>query len=187
MTSVRLRAVEVGRPLAASLVVMALLIAAGSAIALAWTDLSTVLEERDATADMLARSVDAGRRAGLSAASSRHADPFVAAETETLAAAAVDAVVRSTVSDAGSALLSSRAEVKPADGDVGGRIEAQAVIDGSNDALQAILMRFETAQPLMLVDDLSIVPADEPGNSQAPRLRMNVTLSAFWRKAAPRP
>ena len=184
MNAASFRSIEVGRPLAASLILLGLLIVAGSAVAVAWTDLSTAVEERDATADMLARSVDAGRRAGLAAGSARPADPFVAAESETLAASAVETAVRSTVLDAGSSLLSSRAEVKPPEGDIAGRIEAQAVIDGSNDALQAILLKLETGSPLMLVDDLSIVPADEPGDPQAPRLRMSVTLSAFWRKAA---
>ena len=180
----RLRSIEVGRSLAASLILIGLLIAAGTAVAMAWTDYATALDERDATADLLARSVDAGRRNGVSGGPRRQIDPFIAAETETLAAAAVESVVRSVVAEAGSSLLSSRAEVKPAESDIAGRIEAQAIVDGSNDALQAVLMKLEAGPPLMLVEQLSIVPADEPGNPQAPQLRMTVTLSAYWRKAA---
>jgi len=47
------------------------------------------------------------------------------------------------------------------------------------------LLRLETGAPTVLVDELSIEPAqaadDVVAIAQAPRLRMSLTVSAFWR------
>jgi hypothetical protein len=187
--------IELGRPLGASLLLLGLLCGALGAVWASWADLSAVSDERDAKADLLQRSVTASRRAQLAPASSP-ADPFVPAETGTLAAAAVDSDLRSLASETGLSLLSSRADAKPdepgaADAGIGTRIEEQAVMEGQNEALQALLVRLETGTPAVLVDNLSIEPVEVdpavPGDPVAPRLRVSVTLSAYWRPASPAP
>ena len=119
-----------------------------------------------------------------------------AAAAATLAAAAVDADLRARASAAGLALPSSRAEAKPDDpgggpSGPGVRIEDQAVVEGKNEALQALLIALETGLPTVLVDDLAIEPATVDGpaggigalgdDPQAPRLHVSLTLSAYWR------
>lgn len=186
--------IELGRPLGASLLLLGLLCGGLGAVWASWADLSAAIDERDAKADLLQRSVAANRRAQLAPASPV-ADPFVSAETATLAAAAVDSDLRALASEAGLSLLSSRAEAKPdepaaADAGIGTRIEEQAVMEGQNEALQALLVKLETGTPAVLVDNLAIEPADvDPataGDPQSPRLRLNVTFSAYWRSAAGR-
>jgi hypothetical protein len=177
--------ITLGRPLAATLLLAGLLSATILGVVASSAGLWSATDERDAKAELLAHSVAASRRAKLTNADAPEADPFVVADTETLGAARLDALVRTTAMEAGCALLSSRAEVKPDEGEIAGRIEVQAVIEGQNDALQAALLRLETGAPTVLVDELSIEPAQVVesvvGSPQAPRLHMSLTASAFWR------
>ncbi len=181
--------VTLGRPLGASLLLGGLLLGALAAVAASWADLSATGDEHDAKAELLQRGVTASRRAQAAPAASA-ADPFVRADTATLAAAAVDADLRSLAATTGLSLLSSRADAKPdepaaADAGIGTRIEDQAVVEGQNEALQALLVKLETGTPTVLVDDLAVEPAEVDqaalGDPQAPRLRMTLTLSAYWR------
>ncbi len=181
--------ITLGRPIGASLLFGGLACAALAAVAVSWVGLSAASEERDAQADLLERSVAASRRAQIAPTLSA-ADPFVPADTATLAAAAIDSDLRSLATAAGLTLLSSRADAKPdepgaADAGVGTRVEDQAVIEGRNEALQTLLVRLETGTPTVLVDDLAIEPAEVDGavagDPQAPRLRISLTLSAYWR------
>ena len=183
--------ITLGRPLGATLLLGGLLLAASLAIGVAWADLSAAGDERDAKADLLERSVSASRRAGLEAPSAVRSDPFVAADTATLAAAAVDADLRARALASGLALLSSRADAKPEDAaspavaGLGTRIEVQATVEGQNEALQGLLLALETGTPTVLVDNLALEPAQNdgaaPGDPRAPRLRATLTLSAYWR------
>ena len=146
-------------------------------------------DERDAKGELLTRSVAASRRLALSPAAEHQTDPFVEADSQTLAAARIDALIRSVADDNNGAVLSSRSEAKPDEDGIGGHIEAQAVIEGQNEALQSILLKLEGSDPVILVDALTLEPADvpsdaAPGDPQAPRLRMTLTLGAYW-KAAP--
>ena len=177
-----------GRPLGASLLLGGLMLVALAAVGASWADLSAAGEERDAKAELLQRSVAASRRAQV-APRAPTADPFVPADTATLAAAAVDAQLRALASEAGLSLLSSRADAKPdepgtASAGIGTRIEGQAVVEGRNEALRALLVKLETGLPTVLVDDLAIEPAEADqaalGDPQAPRLHMSLTLSAYW-------
>ncbi len=180
--------ITLGRRLGASLLLGGLLLAALAAVAASWADLSATGDEHDAKAELLQRGVAASRRAPAAAAPV--ADPFVRADTATLAAAAVDADLRSLAATAGLSLLSSRADAKPdepaaAAAGIGTRIEDQAVVEGQNEALQALLAKLEAGSPSVLVDDLAVEPAEVDqaalGDPQAPRLRMSLTLSAYWR------
>jgi len=177
--------IVLGRPLAATLLLAGLLAASILGVGASSAGLSSATDEHDAKAELLAHSVAASRRARLTNGGSPEADPFMATETGTLGAARVDALIRTTAVEAGCALLSSRAEVKPDEGDIAGRIEVQAVMEGQNEALQATLLRLETGAPTVLVDELSIEPAQAADGvvaiAQAPRLRMSLTVSAFWR------
>ena len=182
--------ITVARPLGASLVLGALVLLALAAIGASWADLSSAGEERDAKADLLARSITASRRTRTAPAPPA-ADPFVTGDSATLAAAAVDSDLRSRAVAAGLSLQSNRADAKPeepagaAGSGIGIRIEDQAVVEGRNEALQALLVGLETGTPVVLVDELAIEPAEADaatsGDPQSPRLRMSLTLSAFWR------
>ena len=126
----------------------------------------------------------------MSSAAEHQADPFVEADSQTLAAARIDALIRSLANENSGSVLSSRSEAKPDEEGIGGHIEAQAVIEGQNEALQSILLKLKGSDPVILVDALSVEPADVPSDAapvdpQAPRLRMTLTLGAYW-KAAPR-
>ena len=178
--------VEIGRPVAATLVLCALLSVGALGIGALAVDLSAAEEERQAKADFVSHGLETGRRlAGLPGAAAPAPSLLVEAESETLAAAAVDALVRSTAAEAGGSVLSSRADAKHDEaGAMPGRIEVQAVLEGPNDVLQDILLRLESGAPVMLVGDLSIEPAPasagETGGDKAQRLHADVTLSAYW-------
>ena len=180
--------ITLGRPLGASLLLAGLGIAALVAVGTSWADLSAVSGERDAKADLLERSVAASRRVSAVAAPVE-ADPFVAADTATLAAGEVDARLRALSLASGLSLRSSRAEAKPDEpgtgAGIGTRIEAQAVVEGANEGLQAFLVALETEMPVVLVDELAMEPADaEPSVLTAgapPRLRLTLTANSYWR------
>lgn len=183
--------ITLGRPLGAALLLGLLVLVALSAVAVGWADLAAATAERDAKADLLERGVAASRRAGLPSAAAPLADPFVAADSPTLAAARVEADVRALALALGLSLRASRAEAKPADAsatpDPWTRIELQASVEGQNDALQGFLVKLEAGQPTVLVDALAVEPAEAEGEgvavaaAPAPRLHANLTLAAFWR------
>lgn len=176
-----------GRPLGATLLLGAAILAGVAGVGVGWADLSAATEERDAKADLLERGLAASRRGGPLGAGAVKPDPFVTAETGTLAAASLDARVRSLALASAVSLMSSRADAKPDEGGLGTRLEVQAVMEGQNEALQAVLLKLETGDPVVLVDALSLEPAEVDrnlaGDPQAPRLRLTVTLSAFWRES----
>ena len=179
--------ITLGRPLAASLLLTGIVILAVAALVVSWAGLASAVDERDAQGELMTRSVAASRRLALSPAAEQ-TDPFVEADSQTLAAARIDALIRSVADDKGGAVLSSRSEAKPDEDGIGGHIEAQAVVEGQNEALQSILVKLEGSDPIILVDALTLEPAEvasdaAPGDPQAPRLRMTLTLGAYWKAA----
>ncbi len=181
--------ITLGRPLAASLLLAGIVTLAVVALVVSWAGLASAVDERDVQGELLARSVAASRRMALSPAAEHQTDPFVEADSQTLAAARIDALIRSVADEKSGSVLSSRSEAKPDEDGIGGHIEAQAVIEGQNEALQSILLKLEGSDPVILVDALSLEPADvssdaTPTDPQAPRLRMTLTLGAYW-KASP--
>ena len=183
-------AVTLGRPLGAALLLGGLLATGVVAVAAQWAELSAAVEERDAKADLLVRSVAASRRAALRSPAAATVDPFVTADSATLAAARVDAGLRALAVTSGLSLRSSRAEAKldearAVEAGIGTRIEIQATVEGSNEALGALLSRLETAFPTVLVDAMTVEAAEAeqgaPADTGAPRLRATLTLSAYWR------
>ncbi len=178
-----MKSVELGRPLGATLLLGALLILGGLALAGGWADLSSAEAERDAKADFVSRSVQTVRTDGK-AVQVEPSQLHVVADSETLAAAQIDALLRMMVAEAGGSVLSSRAEAKHDEPGQDGRIEVQAVVEATNDALQLLLFRIENGRPAMMVEDLAIQPAASGGaeavENASPRLHATVTLSAFW-------
>ena len=155
-------------------------------------DLSSALAERDAKAEFVTRSLRTPRsgQADLSGTGSGTALAVVA-ESETLAAADLDTLVRSTVVDAGGAVLSSQTEAKHDEAGIGGRIEAQAVVEGPIEAVQKAVFRLENGTPLVLVDEIAMQPVEASGGAggdpQAPTLHATMTLSAYWTAPSTRP
>lgn len=144
--------------------------------------------EREATADLaarLARPLPQRLAETRSAAATGDGNPFVTADTETLAAAEIDRLVRTTAADAKGAVLSSRTSVEPEANAETRRIKVEAVMEGRIEVIQRTLFDLETRVPLVLVDDLVVQPADRgtgaPDVPAAPLLQANVTLTAFWR------
>ena len=174
--------VEIGRPIAAMLILLAGLLLGSTLLASTLAGLWSATAERDAKAEFMSRSLAAGRHAGIGP----EREPLsVVAETETLAAARTDDLLRSTARDAGAAVLSSRAEAKPDAPGPHRRIEVEAVVEGKIEALQTLLYRLETGTPMILVDAFAMQPSDTaaPGaDPRAPLLRATMTLSAFWAK-----
>ncbi len=170
-----------GRPLASALLLATLLAGAALVVAAEWADLSAAVDERQVGADLLVQATAASRRVATPEGTAAEPSPFVDAESDTLAAAKVDAVVRSTAETAGNTVLSSRAEVKRDEGGPFDRIEVEAVVEGGNDALQALLFQLEAGAPLLIVDAVTIRPVEAAGSDpQAPQLHATVTVNAYW-------
>jgi general secretion pathway protein M len=183
-----MRPVQIGRP---TLAVVILLAAAGmSALALiAMLDrLQTSQIERDAKAEMAERLVRNRPSRPLAAAKESGGQPgdlLVVAGSETLAAAAVDRLVRGSVLKASATVLSSRASVDR-DGDKAmRRIAVEAVVEGGMDALQRLLFKLETGSPMIFVEELSLQPTMVSGDRSARDdgriLNATLALSAYWR------
>ena len=183
-----MRAVQIGRP---TLAVLVLLAAAGMfALALiALLDhLQTSQIERDAKAEMAERLLRNRLLRPVTAAKDSGGQPddlLVVAGSETLAAAEVDRLVRGSVLKASAAVLSSRASVDR-DGDkTMRRIAVEAVVEGGMDALQRLLFKLETGSPMIIVEELSVQPTivsgDRSARDDSQILHATLALSAYWR------
>lgn len=175
--------VTLGRPLAASALLVGLMGGAAFGLFATIANLSTAVGERDAKAELLA-SLSA-RRPALTVLPAAGRLTF-AADSGTQAAASFDAMVRATVLDAGGTVLSSRAETKGERSAAGNRMEVEAVVEGRIEALQKILYRFEYGTPVVFVDNLSLRPAEVSGTAskdpRAPVLHETLLLSGYWER-----
>jgi general secretion pathway protein M len=79
-------------------------------------------------------------------------------------------------------VLSSRAGAKREDKDAADQIEVNASLEGTNDALQDTLFRLESGTPLILVDGLTIRPAEDGSAVAAsqPRLHAELIIRGYW-------
>jgi general secretion pathway protein M len=182
---------SIDRRVAAVLALLGCLLLASFATVAAINALNTALLERDAKADLaeqLRRTTPDSRRASPDGQADLQI-PFVEAETETLAAAQIDSLVRAAVLRADGTVLSSRAEVKHEESERTRRIEVDLVVQGHIGAMQRMLFALETGAPFVFVDALSIQPVEgavdkrRPGTAMAPVLQAALTLSAYWRGA----
>jgi general secretion pathway protein M len=181
---------DLGKPASAVLVLFLIYSLSLVALWLAADTRATLQTSYDVKHDLLA-SLEA-RRANLSRrrVAQDHADPFVRAVTETLAAAELDDRLRQIAAEENGVVLSSHAEVNHEDEAAGHKIEIKALLEGKIEMLQALLFRLETGSPLIFVDDLHLEIKDEIAQKSeggAPTLRTALTLVAYWRPPAPLP
>jgi len=182
------RTLIVDRRIVAPALLLANLIAAIWVIVAAQADLDSMqaeIETKTALAERLSRTMPRPVGGDGADPARRAATPFVTAETETLAAAEVDRLVRAVTTEAAGAVLSSQAEVARESDAPMRRIEVQAIIEGRIEALQRVLFTLETGAPLMFVDDVSVQPVErseaKSEAAQMPVLQATLTLSAYWR------
>lgn len=174
------RHIEIPRPVAAVLILLSGVLLGGTVLVWTMTDLWTATAERDAQAEIVGRSL-AQRSVRAPTNADAPASLTIGASSPTLAAARLDDVLRAVAAQVGGAVLSSRAEAAARDSGPPNHLTAQAVIDGRIEALQALLHRFETGSPMVVVDGLTLEPAPTSvGDAQAPLLRATLTLSAYW-------
>ena len=94
--------IQIERPLAASIVLAGLLVLAGFLVAAALADLSAALAERDVKADFVMQSLRASQiRSGEPPAEEAAANLAIVADSETLAAAELDTLLRSRFAELG--------------------------------------------------------------------------------------
>lgn len=113
-------------------------------------------------------------------------DPYLAGESETIAAANMQRRIRGLVETAGGQVFSSQLLMKSEGDTADRRIELQLVFEGRMEAVQAALFEIETGAPFGFVDELAMAPArsEQVGDpAEAGRvLRTTLTVSAYWRK-----
>ena len=173
---------ELARPVAACVVLGALLIVGALGLVGVSADLSSAETELQAKAEFVSGSVKAIRNDAAPGTPEAPVRLFVEADSETLAAAQLDGLVRSTAAETGGSVLSSRADAKHDEGGIAGRIEVVAEIEAQNDVLQDILLRLESGAPMLSVESVSIQPVQTSTNAadEAPKLRADVTFAGYW-------
>lgn len=114
-------------------------------------------------------------------------DPYLAGESETIAAAAMQQRVRGLIETAGGQVFSAQLLLKTEGDAPDRRIELQVVFEGGIETIQRALFEIETGAPFGFVDELAVQPArteaekpDEIGRM----LRATLTVSSYWRRPA---
>lgn len=175
---------RIERPLAATILFGVLLLFAGLVLAALVAGLSSAIAERDAKAEFVARAQRGPHPAQSNPGQGAAQHLALVAESESLAAAELETLIRSKFVSAGGAVMSSRTEAKHDETGPSGRIEVQALVDGSIESLQKALFELETETPVVLVDELSMQPLEASGTAgvdpQAPVLHATVTMSGYW-------
>lgn len=183
----RRREIKISRAFAASALLLALLFFGALLVAIGSQELSEAQRERDAEAELLASLQQARGDENNKAAESEadHENPFVAAASETLAAAELDRLLRDVAAASNGAVLSSRTEAKHDEDSPARRLQAEMIIEGDIEAIQAALFAIETSTPFIFVEALDLHPADEAARERAsnaaPRLRAALTMEAYWK------
>lgn len=181
------RDLAISRAIASTALFCALLCLALIFATLSREALNVADQDRAAKAEFLAslQQPRGDRSATRDPSESRPENPFVGAETETLAAAEVDSLLRKIVMESNGAILSSRAEPKHVDAGHIHKIEAEISLEGRIEAIQAALFALETAAPFIFIKALELHPAneasDKAGADPAPVLRATLTASAYWK------
>lgn len=105
---------------------------------------------------------------------------YVEGQTATVAGAALQQRIGSTIAEAGGAVLSSELDLHGASAD-GGRIALTVTSDMDQPGLQRALYEIEAGMPVLTVDRLSVQTAGGEEKSAAPRLRVQISVSGAWR------
>jgi general secretion pathway protein M len=182
-------ALEIGRTVGAVLVLAAVLIGLLVTYWLAGSSLSALQSNYNARQDLVdtlrKRRISTG--IALHRTGAAHADPFLSAPTETLAASALDDNIRRIANASNGTVVSSHPVVDHDSESPGNKIEIKAVIDGKIDALQTLLFQLETGTPLVFVDELSLEvrsdSIDGGGAGTNPDVHMAATFVAYWKSA----
>jgi general secretion pathway protein M len=108
---------------------------------------------------------------------------YIAAPTQGLANARLQAYLSQLIAAQHGALLSAGAQ-PPGVGDGEDTIRVLATADISSNALQGLLHRLETDIPYVFVDALTVQPTPAGGQrSEDLPLRVSLTVHALWRRA----
>jgi len=156
--------------------------------------LNVAVEERDAKLALLTSLQEARVRQGdpnqAAASAVDEGEPFIAAASETQAAAEIDRLLRKIAVESDGAVLSTHAEPKH-DEEQGAlrKIEASLVMEGRIETIQKALYAIETGSPFIFVDLLALSPVNEASDSNGggganmatPLLRATLTTSAYWK------
>jgi general secretion pathway protein M len=152
------------------------------------------IEERDAKLALLTSLQETRVRQGepnaVATDSTDEGEPFIAAASETQAAAEIDRLLRKIVAESDGSVLSTHAEPKH-DEEQGAmrKIEASLVMEGKIETIQKALYAIESGSPFIFVDLLALAPVNEASDRNAaggsniasPLLRATLTTSAYWK------
>jgi general secretion pathway protein M len=180
---------EIGRATGACLVLGLTYVLAFSMYWLASDAMTTMQMKYDAKQNLLGvlqkRSSDMAPNG-----SSIRRDLFLAAATETLAAADLDDKLRQITAEENGIVLSSHAEANHDTLGPGNKIEIKAILEGKIETIQSVLFRLETGMPMIFIDALDIEPKNQGLRNAiepAPMLHAALTLVAFWRGPTSQP
>lgn len=156
----------------------------------AWQGVEAATAERDARLDLydtLRRANPQRLPAGLAGEIDRR-DPYLAGESETLAAADMQKRIRGLIEAAGGEVFSAQLLLKSEGETPERRIELQVVFEAGIEAIQKALYEIETGAPFGFVDELAIQPArgvsTEKPEEEGRLLRSTLTVTSYWRRPA---
>lgn len=113
---------------------------------------------------------------------------YLAADTPTLASAALQQRIVQSVADASGKIIETTSPDAGEDGAAQGnqRVEIRASFDIDNDGLLDLLHGLETGLPLVFIDKISIrrLPDDDDGKGRG-MLRVDLEANARWKASAP--
>jgi general secretion pathway protein M len=119
--------------------------------------------------------------ASISSAASMSGSPFLAAQTITIAGAALQERIAAAVAKAGGTLVSSEVDLEGAEAK-NGFVRLSASAEVSQPAVQRLLYDIEAGMPYLFIDELSIQSPVEFGESETGRMRMTVAVVGQWRR-----
>jgi hypothetical protein len=111
-------------------------------------------------------------------------EPYLTAESETIAAAALQTRVRGLVENAGGIVFSTQVLQKTEGEGEERRLEVQVVFEATIEATQAVLHGVESGSPIGFVDEFTAQPARLAADTGVPSrtLRVGMTVTSFWRR-----
>ena len=107
----------------------------------------------------------------------------ISAPTGTLAASEIQTGMVDLIEQAGGILHSIQAQVTSDTNEDGlRRLKTQVIFDASNEALQKVLFKLETAKPYNFVDSLIVQPTQSAGSAKPAweTLRITLDASSYW-------
>jgi general secretion pathway protein M len=163
----------------------AMLFVCASAVGFCWqarSDAASEFDVRSAQLSQLEAHAANRNKARLSGAAAPPA-AFLAASTQGLAAAQLQAYLQHVASTYHATLISSGIEATKHE-DQPDAIRLQATLDADLQSLQALLYQLESGTPYVFVDSLNIqIPGTNAQHAvEDPLLRVTLELRAVWRR-----